>query len=421
MKKSLATAALLLIAVQISFSDTSYDLRTIVDLALRENVSIKRNDIEVHALRRKADKRWAAIVPAVSVGANATRTEEAPAFAYGANASAALSLTAGVFSDIGNARLNYEIGSITGAEAAREIELSVRKSFYLILYEREYVDYLRRTVDTARQQYELTVKNQEAGLVPILDTLTAKVNYQNATLTLASAESSLRNDLSALKQAVGLPQEEVARLDGSLEASVPKSGVTIDGVNAVSSTTILLEKKLEQAAFTRKMAAVTAWSPTLSCSVGTRNFLQAENANVSPVIPNVTVAIGLPVGDMLPWSAANEAVLSADDAIKDIGLQLDAARTADRAKIDSLLRDIRDAERTIDTRRLTVSLAEENYRQTEQAYKAGSKDFIALKNATDALQEAKTGLMKESYGLISSVMDLEYICGVPFGSLSEEK
>lgn len=421
MKKSLAMAVLLLIAVQISFSETSYDLRAIVDLALRENATIRRNGIEVNALRRKAEKRWAAISPAVSVGANATRTEEAPAFAYAASASASLSLGAGVFSDIGNARLDYEIGSVSVAEASREIELSVRKSFYLILYEREYVDYLRRTVDTARQQYELTVKNQEAGLVPILDALTAKVNYQNATLTLASAESSLRNDLSALKQAVGIPQAEETRLDGSLEASVPKAGVTIAGIGAVSSTTILLEKKLEQAAFARKMAAVTAWAPTLSCSVGTRNFLQAANANASPVIPNVTVALGFPVGDLLPWSAANEAVLAADDAIMDIQLQLDAARTADRAKIDSLLRDIRDAERTIDTRRLTVSLAEESYRQTEAAYKAGSRDFIALKSATDALQEAKTGLMKEAYGLISSVMDLEYICGVPFGSLSEEK
>ena len=257
--------------------------------------------------------------------------------------------------------------------------------------------------------------------MPILDTLAAQVNYQNATLTLASAENACRNDVSALKQATGIPQAEDMRLTGSLESSLPKEGIKATGFGPVSSGYALLEKKLEAARFARGLSALSVWSPTLSCSVGTKNFLQAAATNAPAFTPNVTVSLAFPVGDLLPWSAANEAVNASDDSIKDIEVQLNALKTADLSKFESLLQDIHDAERTIETRRLTVSLAEESYRLTEEAFKAGSKDFIALKNAADALQEAKTGLMKETYGLISSVMDLEYLCGVPFGALSEEK
>lgn len=421
MKRILTAATLMFLALQISFSETSYNLAKIVELALVKNAIIKRNSIELNALRRKSDKRWAAIVPSLSVGASTARTDVTPDFEGGVNASASLSLSSIAFFDVGQARLNYEAGLITGAATIREIELSVRKSFFLILYEQEYVDYLKRTVDTARRQYELTIKNQQAGLVPILDTLAARVNYQNATLTLSSAENTCRNDLSALKQAVGIPQAEDVRLDGSLESSLPNAGIMADGIGPASLGYALLEKKLEAALFARRMASLSVWSPTLSCSVGTGNILQATNANASPFTPNITVLLSFSVGDLLPWSAANERVLAADDSIRDIEIQLNAMKTADLAKFESLLKNIRDAERTIETRRLTVSLAEESYRLMEEAFKAGSKDFIALKSAADALQEAKTGLMKETYGLISSVMDLEYLCGVPFGSLSEEK
>jgi outer membrane protein TolC len=420
-KKILTAAALLLLALQIPFAETSYDLTKIVELTLRENATLKRNSIELNALKRKSDKRWATIVPALSVGASAARTEELPAFAGAVNATASLSISASAFSDIGQTRLNYEAGSITSAATIREVELSVRKSFFLILYEQEYVDYLKRTVDTARRQYELTAKNQQEGLVPILDTLAAQVNYQNATLTLAAAESACRNDLAALKQAAGIPQNEEVRLIGSLESSLPKAGIKVEGIGPASSAYALLEKKLEAARFARRMSGLSVWAPTLACSVGTRNVLQATTASEAPFTPNVSVSLVFPVGDLLPWSTANEAALAADDSIKDIELQLSAAKTADSSKFDSLLQDIENAERTIETRRLTVSLAEESYRLTEEAFKAGSKDFIALKSSADALQEAKTGLIKERYGLISSVMDLEYLCGVPFGSLSEEK
>lgn len=421
MKKLSVAAALLLFALRLPFAETSYDLTAIVELAMRENATIQRNRIELNALKRKADKRWSAFVPSISVAAGASRADGAPAMAGTASVAASLAVSASTLSDIGQTRLNYESGLISGAATAREIELSVRKLFYLILYEREYIDYIKRTVETAKRQYELTAKNQQAGLLPILDTLSAQVNYRNATLTLASAESDCVKDLDSLKQAAGIPQGEAVNLTGSLDASLPKDRIRSGGIGPASSYCALLEKKLEAALAASRMASIGVFAPTLSCSAVTRNVLQAPIAGGSPLVPDITVSLAFSIGDLLPWSAAKETALAASDSVNDIELQLSAAKSADFSTFESLRRDIENAERTIETRRLTVSLAEESYRQTETAYEAGTKDLIALKSASDALQEAKAGLLKDRYGLISAVLDIEYLCGVPFGSLSEEQ
>jgi len=420
-KKILMTAALLLLALEVAFSETSYDLAKIVELTLKENTTIKRNSIKMNALKRKSDKRWTAMIPSLFVDGSVTRTDNSTDFINAVNASCSITLSMSAFSDIGQARLNYEAGSISGTATVREVELSVRKSFFLLLYEQEYVDYLKRTADTAKRQYELTEKNQQAGLIPRFDTLSAEVSYQNATLTLASAENSWKKNLSALKQAAGIPQAEEVRLKGSLESSLPKAELNTNGIGPESIDSALLEKNLETARFSKRMAHLNAWSPTLSCSVGMRNILQPTGMKEPRFTPNVTATISFPVHNLLPWSAANELTLAADDSIQDLELQLKAMKMTNSSKFESLLRDIHDTEKTIETRTLTVSLAEESNRLTEEAFKAGTKDFIALKSAADALEEAKTGLMKETYKLISSILDLEYLCGLPLGSLSEEK
>ncbi|NJL72366.1 MAG: TolC family protein, partial [Candidatus Competibacteraceae bacterium] len=302
MKKSITTTVLLLLVLEVASAEISYDLNKIVEIAMKENATIKRNSIELGTLKRKSDKRWAAIVPSLSAGAGATRTEDSTGFVNSANATLSMTLSASSFSEIGQAWLNYEAGLITGASTAREVELSVRKAFLMILYEQEYVDYLKRTVDTARRQYELTVKNQQEGLVPILDTLSAKVNYQNATLTLASAESSCRNDISALKQTAGIPQAEDVRLIGSLESSLPKKIGGAEGLRPSSSGYALLEKRLEAAQYARRIAGWSVWSPTLSCSVATRNILEGAGASAALSAPGVTVSIGFSVSDLMPWS-----------------------------------------------------------------------------------------------------------------------
>jgi len=413
--------ACVLLIIGMAPSETVYGVDEIVGLAIKENTTIQRDDVALYALRRKAGKSWSSMIPLLSAGGELTRTGESTAPLGASTLSASVSVSASTFAAMKQARLSYEAGLLNHGAVVREVERSVRKSFYYMLYEQEYVKYLTVAFETAENQYDLTLAKQRAGLVPNLDEVAARVNRENSRLALMVAENDYRNDLSAFKQSIGLSYQEDVVLQGSLDAPFLEGFVDANNLVAMSPEYLSLVKKLAVAKTAKKDAAMNVWSPTLSCTVASRRPLSGSDRDSSSSTLNVTAALSFQVNEFLPWSSARESALTADDSIKDLELQIKALITADSSKKKSLIREIENLRKTLETRRLTVSLADESYRLTEEAYKAGSKDAITMKNASDALQEAKVGMMKESYALISSVLDLEYLCGVPFGTIGRVK
>ena len=67
-----------------------------------------------------------------------------------------------------------------------------------------------------------------------------------------------------------------------------------------------------------------------------------------------------------------------------------------------------------------VEIAQKSYDMTLAAYNHGSRDLLTLQNASDALLKAKTDRESHIFNLISAVLDLENMLGVPFGSLGEK-
>ena len=56
---------------------------------------------------------------------------------------------------------------------------------------------------------------------------------------------------------------------------------------------------------------------------------------------------------------------------------------------------------------LSVSIAQKAYRLTEQAYRAGSVEYLDLKDAENSLLQAQIGVRTEKYNYLSTLLDLE--------------
>jgi len=67
----------------------------------------------------------------------------------------------------------------------------------------------------------------------------------------------------------------------------------------------------------------------------------------------------------------------------------------------------------------TVSLAEQSFRLTEEAYRAGLQDYFQVQNAEQSLRQARVQLLEQQFNYLNGLIDLEYSLGVPFGTLSE--
>jgi outer membrane protein len=109
--------------------------------------------------------------------------------------------------------------------------------------------------------------------------------------------------------------------------------------------------------------------------------------------------------------------VAAGESIATLESQLAETRTGAEITARSLARKIEQSRVSVKALKLSVTLAERSYNLTEEAYRFGTKDVLNVQNASDSLQSARMQVLSETYTLISAVLDLEYVLGVPFGTL----
>lgn len=401
-------------------AEVSLTVDTAVDTALAHNISADRSRIAFNALERKSSTAWNVLVPSVQAGAGLNRATVSEMKTYFGSVSASLVVSPAVVRMIERARLDFEAGALSRETTLRTVELAVRKTFFSLIYEKENLTLLEGSVETAQKQYEQTLAKYKSGLVPEVDLLSAQVSLENLMPGLEAARIGLLNDTASFKLLIGIDQDDDISLEGNLGEALPLDGIDLSGFSTVSARVAALEKKLEIARAQKSIMKGSAWLPTLSLSYVYKptkvDLTGAEWQDAG----YVSASVGIALDGFLPFSSTANAISDTDDNVKDVSLQLAEARVSDRLERESLLRSIGQLKSSLKARELSVSLAERNYTLSEEAYRRGTKDLLVLQDASDSLQEAKLAYMKESYSLISSILDLEYATGVPFGTLGRK-
>lgn len=398
-------------------AETVFTVDSAVESALAHNVSVERNKISYDALRRKSDLSWNSLLPSVQAGAGISKTNESDITTQYGSVSGSLSLSPSIFISMQKASLDWQAGKISRETALRSVELSVRKAFYSLIYEREYVALLEKQIDSAQKQYDQTLAKQKAGLVPEVDALSAEVNLENLKPNLESARTTLSGDLATFKQLIGIDLTADIALEGSLAEALDLKEIDISGISASSASVEKLEKELEAARAQKNLVMAQTWFPTVSLGYAYRPTKSDAAGSEWADAGSVSAAVSISLDSFLPFSSGSENVRSSSDSVKDIELELANERVSDRIERVNLLKSIAQSRSSLKARSLGVALAERNYALTEDAYKRGAKDLLALQSSADSLQEARVAHMQQSFSLISSVLDLENAIGVPFGTL----
>ncbi len=420
MKHPLAAVAVFALLGGLLGAETAYTVDTAVEAALANNVSAQRSRIAFEALDRKSSTAWNVVIPSVQASAGINRATVSEMKTYFGSFSASLAISPAVIKMIDKARLDFEAGAISRETALRTVELAVRKTFYSLIYQRENLALLEGSVKTAEKQYEQTLAKYKSGLVPEVDVLSAQVSLENLRPSLEAARTQLLNDEASFKQLIGIGQSERISLEGSLDSALPSGAVDVSGVSSVSASVATLEKKLEVARAQRSIAKGSSWLPTLSLSYVYKPTKVDVTGAEWEDTGYVAAAIGIALDGFLPFSSTANAIRDTEDYAEDIALQLADERISEQLDRESLVRTIGQLNASLGARALSRSLAERNYSLSEEAYRRGTKDLLALQNASDSLQQARLAYMKESYSLVSTVLDLEYSVGVPFGTLGRK-
>ena len=404
-----------------------------VELAKKNNVSVARSQITLDAVARAKAHSWNSMSPSASVSASSTVPIDALSdsdsnytASFGVSATVSVSLSANLFTSMNAAKIAYESGKLSFDDAVKSVELGVREAFYGLLYERENIILQERNLEIAKTQYNNNLAKYNQGRLSEIDVLSAEVNYKSKIPTVESVRTTFLNDLASFKQTLGLHLAEKIELAGTLDDLINLNEISVDIKNVQSSSIKLLEYELENAKNSVLENRFSAFAPILNASfkwsdgnwyVGYDGTLPEDKKAKKSA--SISLSATIPLDGVLPWSARNDAIDSAQDKVKALELQLDNEKKNLARTVMSSLRSIKQSQESIKYKQANVTLAQKTYDMTAEAYNRGTKDLLTLQNANTSLLNAQVSLKSETLTLIRTILNLENTIGVDFGTLGK--
>lgn len=425
MKKCLLIFALSMALTAVLAGQTAETTKKILSveeataLAHSNNISLKRQKLSLELLEKKNKTSWNSISPSASVSGNyGTSFGETTTSTWSVSGSVSMNLTPSLYTSIKSAKLNYENGLISYEQAQRTIELNVRKAFYSILYTKESLSLQQRNLETARQNYVSNRDKYNRGQLSELNLLNSQYTYESQKPALESAQINYENSIATFKQMIGLSQDVEIELEGSLEDYLKLGEINIDKAIEELPAVQSIERQIEQAKNNLLATRFSAWGPTVSAGYtygksGTIGNDATRDTN------QLSLSVRIPLDGYLPWSNGALSIESQKNNLEDLELQLENQKTTSALEIQNALKRIKQAQSQLSALQTNITLAQRKYNATLTAYNHGSSDYLTLQNASDSLLSAKINRQSQLYTLVSSVLDLENLLGVPFGSLGK--
>lgn len=413
-----AVAALLIAGALPLGAQTTLTIDAAVESALRNNLSLQRTKLSADAKKRASDRSWNSLIPNVAAAGSAAKSNSGTGAAGdwipSGSFSASVSLSPALVSAMKQAAVDWESGVIDYESAKKSLELSTRKAFNQLLLYSAQIEVYERKAETARSQYEQTSAKARVGQASELDVLSAQVEWEKLKPNLASARVSYESALDSFKLSIGLPVDAGISLAGTLETGTTAEAIAKLERNGDPEDVTAYRKALQLAEAQKKTASDKARMPYLSLSFSASPTYAADEWTDKG---SFSASLGLDLDSFLPWSSAQETLDQYDDAIKSWTSRIAEARLSSDATVRQLRRSIEKSFSSIQALTLNVRLAEKSYAMYEEAFRKGTSDLQSLKDAGDALAEARSSVLQERYTLLNAILDLESELNVPFGTV----
>lgn len=393
-----------------------HTLEECISLAKENNLSIKVQKNTLNDLKRKNETSWNSVSPSIKGEAAFQDDFVNKTESFAISGSLGLTLSTNLYSTIKGAKLNYENGLLTYNQAVKQIEMSVWKTFYDLIYKTEYFSFQSQNLLTAKKNYEQNLEKFKNGKISELDVMSSRVSYEQKKPVLEEARIDLTNNLELFKNIIGVDFDDEIKLDGSLDFLLelkdiklpPKENPSPDVQAAKFAVEIAENNLLAQRFF--------SYSPVIT---GTYKYGQALNIDNSlwNEISSLSVGVSIPLDSYLPWSSSAVSINSKKESLESAKLNLEDAEKSIRVNTENALRKINQIISMLEVSKETVALAKKTYEMTETAYNYGKTDFLTLQNASDNVLNAEVSLKNQAKTLMETLLDTEYLLGLEFGTI----
>ncbi len=413
-----------------------------VDLALENNIQLTSAGIDLRMKKRDADFAWNSFLPSVQATGTLFRSnmsemtvnnyqvvmgsyvvpvpmtvelEEKDRWRAMAGLSATLNLNIALFDGLKATRQGYEAGEISWLQAKQQTEQNVKKAFYGILIQEEALRLAKEKLATSEERLRQAQTNFRNGLVPELAYLQAQLGVETQKPSIKESELGLTQNKAMFVFLIGLPIGTEVELSGSINPSI--SDLDADelvknhladrlDLQALRKNTELLKTQVRATKFqlyTPSLSLSQSFSPALSAIDA--DWLNADNWTDSSGGFSATLAFNLT--NALPFSAQGQNLRDLKDSVAK--LELTWKQAADNAELEirNLVRKLEKSSASIEAMNLNVKIAQKAYSLSEQGYRAGTVEWLDLKDAENTLMQAQLGLLSEEFTYLSTRLDLE--------------
>jgi len=451
-----------LLCANLSAQETAVQSRRLtpdeaVDMALKNNLSLESARTNLGTKKRASQYSWNQFIPSVTIagtlaGDNEKSTVtglmpaapvspsgfsvmpfsvEAPQWHIVGSIQASLNISAAMIENMNRLRIDYEGGLITYEKAKAQLERDVRKAYHNMLLLQENIALLRGSFQNAERQVQMAQANYNAGLAPELTLLQARVARENMRPMIDQAENGLKLSMAQFAMYLGLPfntnfelepiGENLDFIQMDVSEMIRQAAAGKPDIQELRYTIMMLESA--------RRAQILSLTPSISLSWNSSSAFIKDpwkdswfsNSDDWKKSGSFSITFGLRLHSLIPFSTDFQGIRNLDDQIRSANIGLAQMINGTEIEIYNIVLALERSRTSAQAQAQTVALAEQSYRLTEQAYRAGLQDYFQVQNAEQSLRQARVQLLEQQFNYINGLIDLEYSTGVPFGTLSRRR
>ena len=428
-----------------------------VEYALKNNRTLKSNDIDLEIKERASKYSWNVFLPTVQLagtmnsGNNSNYSSVVSGIGQGASwasgtvipqsswdsmaksagyednenahwtavgsLSVSLNLSLAYIGQIKAAKASYEAGKISWEQSQNETLVNIKKLFYGLLLQQESLKIQKQTLENARQRMIQAQTSYSNGAIPELKLLQTQVSYQNTKPDVESAEMSLNQQLDTFAFMLGLPVgDSKIELDGSIEPVYVETDVDELLAKYADSTLTVksLEANIEVLKENLRAVNLSTWTPALALSWSKSpaiiygwDFSRWGNSDNWTDSGSLSITLAMNITNMLPWSANRQQAKDLQANIEKLQLNLEMVQENQKVSVRKAVDTLKLAKEQIDAMGRNVRVAQQAYDMTYRSYRNGMTELLDLRDAESSLNQAKLGQLNQKFNYISALMDLE--------------
>jgi outer membrane protein len=429
-----------LIALSFSgFSQKKWDLKEAVEYALKNNISIKQQQLSLESVEQDVVGAKGAFLPNLnaSSGANLNFGSTIDPVSNGRISSTSFSssyrLNTGItvfngyrlLNSYKNSQLNVLGGKLDLQIIKDDVSLNVINSYLNILFAKENLAVSRVQVEISKKQIEVAKNQVEAGSKPKGELLNAQSAYANDLQTVVSLENTLNIALLGLAQLLQVDPNnfDVAKIDvGAPSASLLFDSPDAVYKNAVTNRPEILKAKIgiQQSKLNLEIAK-SSFLPTVtaSASAGT-NFShrytlfpgQNNDYFFNQLNNNLGYGIGLSISIPIFNRYQNKVnVNKSKIGIERSELSLESEKLSMQQTIQRAFLDAKAALKSYEAAKLSLDAQQEAFKNAQQRYTYEAITSFEFDQVRNRLVNAESTLIRAKYDYVFKSKVLKFYNG----------